>query len=375
MLQASTALNVGLYLLLKMEHANQEVMEDNDDENTPSPLASHPVMSRLRQWNDLDQKLFDQVESKVPGLAAQMDTLVKATALLDKKNEDEKEEDDDYDDDDPSEAEAEDNDSSDQPMLEAKMKPFEEEESSDDEDVRDVWKESKFALRPSEVQSDIKQSDIKQPSRRRRAAPSSDFGTSDFGDVASANTSKSLASTMNTLEQKSQKRKQKRQAPVEDIDGLDDGDDNLKRGLEMMEAKLGQMESDNEEEDEHGMEDDEKDDTETNDFYNLVAKISRAKKDTRKSLHKVAPKFPRREEEVEGERAISKTILKNRGLVAHKNKLNRNPRVKKREQYRKALIRRKGKVREVRTGEGHRYGGEETGIKTRLSRSRKLGVR
>jgi Sas10 C-terminal domain len=43
--------------------------------------------------------------------------------------------------------------------------------------------------------------------------------------------------------------------------------------------------------------------------------------------------------------------MKNRGLVAHKSKLNRNPRVKKREQYRKALVRRKGHVREVRMEE------------------------
>jgi len=66
--------------------------------------------------------------------------------------------------------------------------------------------------------------------------------------------------------------------------------------------------------------------------------------------------------------------MKNRGLVAHKSKLNRNPRVKKREQYRKALVRRKGHVREVRTDEGHKYGGEATGIKSGLSRSRKLGT-
>ena len=64
--------------------------------------------------------------------------------------------------------------------------------------------------------------------------------------------------------------------------------------------------------------------------------------------------------------------MKNRGLVAHKAKINRNPRVKKREQYRKAIIRRKGTVREVRTDEGHKYGGEQTGIKSGLSRSRKL---
>jgi U3 small nucleolar RNA-associated protein 3 len=73
-----------------------------------------------------------------------------------------------------------------------------------------------------------------------------------------------------------------------------------------------------------------------------------------------------------GERAISRVIMKNRGLVAHKSKINSNPRVKKREQYRKALIRRKGAVREVRNDEGHKYGGEGTGIKSGISRSRKL---
>merc|ERR1712176_1176663 len=106
------------------------------------------------------------------------------------------------------------------------------------------------------------------------------------------------------------------------------------------------------------------------DFYGQILKKSKAKKKFKKDMYKVAPKFPRAEGLVEGERAISKTILKNRGLVAHKSKLNRNPRVKKREQFRKAKIRRKGAVREVRTDEGHRYGGEATGIKTNVSKSR-----
>lgn len=64
--------------------------------------------------------------------------------------------------------------------------------------------------------------------------------------------------------------------------------------------------------------------------------------------------------------------MQNRGLVPHKAKINRNPRVKKREQYRKALIRRKGAVREMRTDEAHVYAGESTGIKSGISRSRKL---
>lgn len=46
----------------------------------------------------------------------------------------------------------------------------------------------------------------------------------------------------------------------------------------------------------------------------------------------------------ETKRGASYTIIKNRGLTPHKNKLNRNPRSKKREAFRKATIRRKGQV-------------------------------
>jgi Sas10 C-terminal domain len=46
-------------------------------------------------------------------------------------------------------------------------------------------------------------------------------------------------------------------------------------------------------------------------------------------------------------RGVSYEIIKNRGLTPHKSKLNRNPRVKKREAYRKAVIRRKGQVVDV----------------------------
>ena len=103
----------------------------------------------------------------------------------------------------------------------------------------------------------------------------------------------------------------------------------------------------------------------------LKSKAS-AKRQEKKDRYAVAPKYNKVEKEVEGERAIGYQIMKNRGLVAHKNKLNRNPRVKKREQYRKAVIRRKGAVREVRTGEAANYAGEATGVKAGISKSRKL---
>ncbi|XP_033211147.1 something about silencing protein 10 [Belonocnema kinseyi] len=70
----------------------------------------------------------------------------------------------------------------------------------------------------------------------------------------------------------------------------------------------------------------------------------------------------------EGRRIITYQISKNKGLTPHRNKEQRNPRVKHRNKYRKAKIRRKGAVREARK-EIHRYAGEVSGIKVGLKKS------
>lgn len=67
-------------------------------------------------------------------------------------------------------------------------------------------------------------------------------------------------------------------------------------------------------------------------------------------------------------RMITYQIAKNKGLTPHRSKEQRNPRVKHRNKYRKAMIRRKGAVREVRR-ELKRYGGEMSGIKTGVKKS------
>ncbi|XP_051173511.1 something about silencing protein 10 [Leptopilina boulardi] len=67
-------------------------------------------------------------------------------------------------------------------------------------------------------------------------------------------------------------------------------------------------------------------------------------------------------------RLITYQIAKNKGLTPHRSKEQRNPRVKHRNKYRKAMIRRKGAVREVRR-ELKRYGGEMSGIKTGVKKS------
>ena len=71
-------------------------------------------------------------------------------------------------------------------------------------------------------------------------------------------------------------------------------------------------------------------------------------------------------------RGITYEILKNKGVTPYRKLINRNPRVKKRKAYEKAIISRKGQVREVITGVAGAYGGELTGIKSGLARSRKF---
>ncbi len=252
----------------------------------------------------------------------------------------------------------------------------ESEASTDEEEnvahvQRNIMNEARFALR---AQDDFDVQDYEEgkraTKRRRRAAPIN----SDYGDEDEANAddldraARTLASTVNTISQRNKKSSNFVSAEVED----EHNEERFLRGLEMMENELGDKFEDEDEDIDINDDDDDIDLDDDDDFYSQMTKKSKEKKEYKKSLYAVAPKYPGMDEEIEGERAVGTMIMKNRGLVAHKAKINRNPRVKKREQYRKALIRRKGAVREVRTDEGHKYGGEQTGIKSGLSRSRKL---
>ena len=76
-------------------------------------------------------------------------------------------------------------------------------------------------------------------------------------------------------------------------------------------------------------------------------------------------------EEEAGKRGITYQIAKNKGLTVHKKKEQRNVRVKNKQKYKKALIRRKGTVRDVRP-QTMRYGGESSGIKAFVKRSIKI---
>ncbi|XP_029908049.1 something about silencing protein 10 [Myripristis murdjan] len=79
------------------------------------------------------------------------------------------------------------------------------------------------------------------------------------------------------------------------------------------------------------------------------------------------------EEEIDpdAKRAITYQMAKNKGLTPKRKKIDRNPRVKHREKFRRAKIRRKGQVREVRKEET-RYSGEMSGIRAGVIKSVKL---
>mmetsp|Transcript_942 Transcript_942/g.2002 ORF Transcript_942/g.2002 Transcript_942/m.2002 type:complete len:663 (+) Transcript_942:133-2121(+) len=377
MIQKSIALNGIMYLLLRCASVG--------DEDATSAIQTHPVIDHVKKLTNLLTNLENSVKAKAKDIDSQLDNLVKAGALMANLGGEDGSQIVSSDGDNISESSIEENEK----QIENNSSSVDADDSSEDsaeetdQDTREALaqkkqrdsgrtlNEARFGLRPSEVKNSS------SASRKRRSHDLDDFGDLEEEDKLSGNV---LASTINTIEQRSKTASRKRRpAPVvEELDEYDEYDDRLAQGLKMMEEEMGKLDdevekdSDVEEMDADNMSDPDADDDALG-FYNQIANKSKKKKSFKKSLYKVAPKFPRVDGEVAGERSISRVILKNRGLVAHKAKINRNPRVKKREQYRKALIRRKGTVREVRdAAEGNEYGGEQTGIKTRISRSRKL---
>ncbi|KAK5872632.1 hypothetical protein PBY51_013314 [Eleginops maclovinus] len=77
------------------------------------------------------------------------------------------------------------------------------------------------------------------------------------------------------------------------------------------------------------------------------------------------------EEDPDAKRGITYQMAKNKGLTPKRKKIDRNPRVKHREKFRRAKIRRKGQVRDVRREET-RYSGERSGIRAGVKKSVKL---
>lgn len=116
-------------------------------------------------------------------------------------------------------------------------------------------------------------------------------------------------------------------------------------------------------------------------YYDLVASRSANKKASKAALAAAHAQAEKQggvvrvveEETTDGKRAISYAIEKNKGLAPRRKKDVRNPRVKKRKKF-EDTKKKLGSIRQVyKGGEGKGgYGGEKTGISTRLVKSVKL---
>ncbi|XP_057703157.1 something about silencing protein 10 isoform X2 [Corythoichthys intestinalis] len=108
-------------------------------------------------------------------------------------------------------------------------------------------------------------------------------------------------------------------------------------------------------------------------FYREVEERMKLKKKSKQRKAQEGNEDVNEEEELdpEAKRSITYQMAKNKGLTPKRKKIDRNPRVKHREKYRRAKIRRKGQVREVRREET-RYSGELSGIRAGVKKSIKL---
>ena len=123
-------------------------------------------------------------------------------------------------------------------------------------------------------------------------------------------------------------------------------------------------------------------DTKEDDYYDFVAAKAARKKATGKQEYetsKAAAKAYLRGEGEEmvdesGKRLITRQIEKNKGLMPHRNKDVRNPRVKKRKKYEKKKVALKGRQAVYKIGDVRRgaYGGEESGISKNVVKGVKL---
>ncbi|KAJ0092537.1 hypothetical protein Patl1_26730 [Pistacia atlantica] len=118
-------------------------------------------------------------------------------------------------------------------------------------------------------------------------------------------------------------------------------------------------EGDSEDQDTGGSEDE---------FYQQVKQQRAQKLAAKAEIYTRTQATPSLPETMDGKRQITYQMEKNRGLTRPRKKLLKNPRKKYRTKHQKAVMRRKGQVRDIRKPTGP-YGGEASGINTGISRS------
>lgn len=110
---------------------------------------------------------------------------------------------------------------------------------------------------------------------------------------------------------------------------------------------------------------------EEDDFYKAAKSASKKRREDHKASL-ATPAYPPLEEPVvRGARAVTTEIMQNPGLTAHRRRDVKAPRKKNRTKFEKALVRHKGQAPAMRERTAG-YGGEATGIKSTVTKSRKF---
>jgi U3 small nucleolar RNA-associated protein 3 len=147
-----------------------------------------------------------------------------------------------------------------------------------------------------------------------------------------------------------------------------------KRGLEQEETGSGEEEIVETKAKGNGSDDD---------YYDFIAAKSKDKKERKKEDYETSKarakafllgSLPDDEVDESGKRLITRQIEKNKGLMPHRNKDVRNPRVKKRKKYEKKKKALKGRQQMYTLGDPRRaqYSGEHTGISKNIVKGVKL---
>jgi len=217
---------------------------------------------------------------------------------------------------------------------------------------------------------------------KRRMNTSTLTDLTDFGDIEllaeedGGDVSGMQGALHRHINQMDQQRKQarKRGANSGDADFIRDPDDvederrrQNDRASELMEEYKGMDETSG-----HPEFDEQQLDAAEDDFYKAAKASQKKKKKKRKDAYAKDPMMTAAMPTTDGKRKATRTILKNRGLTPHRRRENRNPRIATKRKYEKKMKNQGGQVRKLRKGEAHKYGGEMSGIRTDLVRSRKM---
>jgi U3 small nucleolar RNA-associated protein 3 len=252
------------------------------------------------------------------------------------------------------------------------------ETSSEDEEVIDDVETMADVEMPSEVESDVSAESLPVRISNKKRKMGSGDKKQDLMDISDI---KSLLFASAAAPPSQIKSRARVAPPVVELGqpvvGSDDEEPMIKSKRRKSKSAKSQADrfSSSDSEEEEAPREFNADELEALEYYESIKSTKEKQKLDRDALYAPLPATLPEEidEEGGGKRPASYQILSNKGLTPFRKKENRNPRVKRRNRYEKA-VKKLHTVKQVAADRKTigKYGGEMTGIKTHLARSTKL---